>query len=54
MKTTGIRRHRLRALFVGSKDWEHSGADHPNRKEMMPEQRRSGTYYCSRVVRCTR
>lgn len=26
-EATGIRRHRLRALFVGNKDWEHSGAD---------------------------
>ena len=31
-ETTGIQRHRLRALFVGNKEREHSGADCLNHK----------------------
>lgn len=31
-EATGIQRHRLRALFVGNKEREHSGADCLNHK----------------------
>lgn len=60
-RLTGIRRHRLRALFAGSKDWEHSGADYLNHLRFVKtaalwEKRRPHRLESedARVIRCTR